>query len=197
MTTIDGIGQLISRHKLYVEEFQLQTPTNIENGKHSKSLGELDLEIGVYKLFCSFEGIPRKRFVIDSGNLSYISTLTEKYQAVLNKEKALDQERVEKFSKFNSKKANGSWCKFWVQAPIVSLSETADLLTSVFEALDSRFTFTEVLERFEEKGITLDYQIGVKDHGFVSVNMFNENYETIGKRRVFTNVNVVKQSVNA
>lgn len=195
--TSGGIGQLVSSHKFYVEEYQVQVPDGAGFAPAKRPVGSEDLAIAVYKLFCNYEGVPRKRFALGRENMEYISPLSEKYKATLENAIKQSPESLQRFKDFRSKKRIGDWKKFWIQVPVCEFEQYEILVKSIFAEIGTPFVFSEVLKLLDSHNIGLNYRLNAPDQGFISVGMFNEGLATQGKRRVFTQTYVHINSAGA
>lgn len=182
---LEGIGQVLSLHDFFVEEFNPE----IAEGK---KVGDSLLTLCVYKMLCDFKGKVRKRNLVLSCNANMCKPICHDSRLVLDEIQNGKPEAYKKYSDFKSKKPLGEPVDIWLRLPVDQLDDLRNGIAIVNQKLDKPFTYIEFLEALKANGIDLDFtsmhkQDPVGSSDFI-VSFFNKDYLVKDKRALFTDV---------
>ena len=182
-----GIGQLISTHDLYFEEFS--SPT----GEKKYNIGEKYFSVAIYKIFCDYEGKIRRRSHIQSCNADYCRTISQDSMTLVNKIKCNHPEDYEKFTKIKPKKPLGKWVDIWLSFPDEVVEDYANKIFNMHKKLRETFTYPEYCQEFKNLEIESDgkspHQLSRYGSNRIIISLFNADFKIKEKRMVFRKAN--------
>lgn len=181
----DGIGQVLSLHDFYVEEF---SPEIMEG----KKLGDYLLTLCVYKVLCDFEGKIRQRNLILSCNVNMCKPICHDSKLMLDEIQNEKPEDYRKYTVYKSKKPIGGPVDIWLRMPEDQLDLLQNGIEVVNKNVDKPFNYPEFLEALKEAGVYLDFSSmhqhnPIRSSNFI-VSFFNKDYLVEGKRALFSDV---------
>lgn len=191
--TEEGIGQIISLHDCYVEEF---SPSFLSG---EKNLNDLDYTICHYKLFMNFEGTVRKRSAIFNTNAFYCGELSEKYRKVLGQKIEKNSEAYEKFLKLKSKKpVKVNFDLFFHDTGDVDIGGLKGEIEKLNLAMNKPFIFEDFLRLLSDKNLDIDLIKANKNPNLTLsdfyIRLHNEDYASKDKKLQFKKVELIINS---
>ena len=139
----EGIAIAERIHDFYFEEYN-----HIPEGK---KVGDYNLSMVEYKLFCDYEGKPIKRNRFKEFNKDYCTPLNKKWEKVLNNSIKNHPKEYESFKKFlkEPKHTYGDRMVFY-EVPEDKKNQVAQDMERIQKSLPEKFTFEDFIKKGEE-----------------------------------------------
>ncbi len=186
--TEDGYGQILYNRPLYVEEFTLATKL----GKK----GELDRVMYICKVFCSFEGKVKSKFLVR--NYTSVQELSKKEKGLVEKTKSDNPERYKEYITEEGKEILLRQVFLTYKVEDDQVDEILEKIRNISKALKPFFTFKEFVKEFKKNEMPFSYQDFYKKgqsyirSEVVSLRFDSILYATKNKESIFCSVVAVK-----
>lgn len=182
---LDGIGQILSLHNFYVEEY---SPEIIEG----KSVGDFLRTIAVYKVLCHFNGKVRKRNIILSCNANLCRPISKNSQDFVKAIQDNQPNDYEKYIAYQKKKPIDHTVDIWLKVPVEIRMQIQEGISSINKELNKPFIYPEFEEKLKDHRIKINLDLMHNDeyppkNNFI-ISFFNDNFLVKNKRALFTMV---------
>ena len=146
---IEGIAIAERFHDFYYEEYN-----DIPEGE---KVGDYNLSMIEYKLFCDYDGMPIRRNRFKEFNKHYCSPLNKKWEKVLNNSIKNHPKEYESFKKFlkGPKHTYGDIMVFY-EVPENKKLQVVQDMERIQKSLPEKFTFEDFIKKGEEYKCSID-----------------------------------------
>ena len=178
----EGIAIAESIHDFYYEEYN-----HIPEGKN---VGDYNFSMLEYKLFCDYEGKPRRRNRFKAFNKDYCTPFNKKWEKVLNNSIKNHPKEYESFQKFlKETKHTYSDKMVFYEVPEDKKFQVAQDMERIQKSLPEKFTFEDFIKKGEEFqcAINLKTHLGYGEYSPIYLHiMMGYTYgDFAGKRVLF------------
>jgi hypothetical protein len=178
----EGIAIAERIHDFYYEEYD-----DIPEGK---KVGDYNLSMVEYKLFCDYEGRPIRRNRFKDFNKEYCDTLDKEWEQVLNDSIKNHPKEYESFKKFlKEPKHTYSDIMVFYEVPEDKKLQVALDMERICKSLPEKFTFEEFIKKGEEYkcAINLNTHLGYGEYSpiYLRIMMGYTYGDFDGKRVLF------------
>ena len=181
----DGIGQVLSIHDFFVEEYSKEYI-------NEKDFGTPLITRVLYKMLCDFEGKIRKRSLVQYCNIDCCSPLSKSSQKIIDDIKNNFTKEYERFLNYKVKRPVQHVINAWLNVPEDIVKDMEIFINEINKTFHSAFTYADLLVKIGEKYTTLDlYSMNknfTRTNNNLVINLRNDNFATEGKRALFTSV---------
>ncbi|MET0116408.1 MAG: hypothetical protein ABW090_03180 [Sedimenticola sp.] len=186
--TEEGVGQVISTHDLYVEEY---SPDFLE-GK--KEIGELLVRVCVYKILSDYQGKIRKRKIIITSNIEYCDPISNEYKRIINKIIHENPAAFNRFMKLECNKNLYDEHRIFFQNRSHNIESLKAGIDEINQELNKPFVFKDFKMAVKKHGLDIDFAKANKNPDLrppdFYISLFNENYAIRNKQALFTKVQI-------
>ncbi len=138
--TWEGIGIAERIHDFYYEEYDDEIPDD-------KKIGDYHLSALEYKLFCDYDGKPRRRNRFKMEGLEYCSPLEDQYKGILEKSIKDHPKEYASFVKFLSvPKQTNELCWVFYKLTEENMLQAGKDMATIQKTLPKKFTYADVLK---------------------------------------------------
>lgn len=187
----EGIGQVLSIHDFFVEEF---SPEAVKG----QEIGDFLRTIVVYKMLCDFDGKIRKRKLILSCNANMCSPISQESQLIINSIQAEKTEIFRKYLDFKDKKPLGELVDIWFSLPIEHIKEIQEKIAIINNELNTPFTYPTFVEKVNQHYVNIDLNsMHDQDRQGISnfiISFYNQELIVRNKRCVFSGVKGIQNT---
>lgn len=158
--TEDGYAVIDLVHPHYFAKYDYEIPEGAQQGDYNYSMIQ-------YKVYCNFDGKPRRSHRLKSMNMSYVRPLTEEGNALLQRSIEDHPKEYAAFLKYLSTKKETRSCKVTGFA-ITSDDDDqkiAESLESVRKRLPQKFSFDDLQNAVKQEGCPIDTEKVVNPYG--------------------------------
>lgn len=147
---MDGLAIAEKIYTFYYEEYD-----KIPDGK---KVGDFNVSVVEYKLFCDFDGTPIRRNRHKYFNADCCSPIKQKYQKILKKSINDHPKEYASFTKLLKATKEFKDCKWLVyEISPDNIQKVTQDIERIKEALPSKFTFQDVLKVASENNCIIDF----------------------------------------
>ncbi len=185
ITGFDGIGQLISLHPLFIEEFH-------ENYYKGEALGSQFFTTAYYKLFCDVDGALRKRNHFKDCNADYCKLLDDETKKLVEELIQNDQKNYERYVSLKPKKALLKKTELWLHLEKPLINEVIKGLDSFVVKKPDSFCYMDIIDHMKgdaKKFVLSPYSFSDRyEKTNFLVTLFNSGIKTRENRQIFNRI---------
>lgn len=188
VSTEDGYGQILFNRQLYIEEFTL--------ANESRKKGELERVMYICKVFCSFEGEVKSRFLVK--NYTSVRELNKNEEKLIQKIKSENPEGYNNYITEEGKEILMRQVFLTYKVNENQVDEVIKKIKIINRKLKPSFTFKEFAKEFKNLDLPISYQDFYKKgqsynrSEVISLRFDSFLYATKKKESIFHNVIAIK-----